>query len=365
MSDIPWWAPLIGGVERDLVIEVLESNFVNDGQVTTGFEGRVAELLGCRHAVAVTSGTCALFAALAAIDIGHGDEVIVPDATFIATVNAVSMTGARPVLTDIEPLSLTLSPGAFRDNITSRTKAVIPVHVSGRAADMTAINAIADEHGLAVVEDAAEAFMSKHGGRYLGTIGRLGCLSFSPLKIVTTGQGGMVITDDDALHQRLRELKDQGRPARSTGVDMTIPSVGYNFKLTNLQAALGIGQLESLERRMETLTQHYRGYAEGLEGIEGIRLPGFRVEDGELPLWTDVLAEWRDDLEAYLRSMGIDCRKFWNPIHTQPCYRSEDGKFPNTISAMPKALWLPSAFSLTNDDIGTVCQAIRDFYNGA
>jgi len=362
VKNIPWWEPEINDPEKRLVAKVLDSNFVNDGEVTTEFEDRIAKRIGCGYAVAVTSGTCAIYCALVALDIGPGDEVIVPDATFIATVNAVIMSGATPVLADIDPVALTLSPAAIVAAITPRTRAVMPVHVSGRAADMDAIVAIAEKHGIEVIEDAAEAFMSKVGGKYLGTIGRLGCFSFSPLKIITTGQGGLVVTDDERLHRRLREIKDQGRPVRSSGVDYDIPGIGYNFKLTNLQAAVGLGQLECLDWRMEQVRRVYRGYEQGLEGIDGITLPGFRIDEGELPLWTDVLAERRDELNEFLQARGMDCRKYWKPIHTQPCYAAADDRFPDTLDAMSRALWLPSSFNLTDDDVAAVSNAIREFY---
>lgn len=365
MRRVPWWEPRLGEAPKALVASVVDSRFVNDGEVTAEFERRIARLLGCRHVVAVTSGTCALFAALKALDVGPGDEVVVPDATFIATANAVAMTGATAVLADIDAATLTLSPDAFARAITPRTKAVIPVHVSGRAADMDSILRIAGERGIEVVEDAAEAFMSKRGGRHLGTIGRMGCFSFSPLKVITTGQGGAVVTDDDGLHDRLRELKDQGRLVRSTGVDAVIPRVGYNFKLTNLQAALGLGQLDDLDWRMQQMRRLYRGYVKGLKGLNGVTFPGFRIEDGELPLWTDVLAERRDELDAFLAGRGIDCRRFWYPLHTQPYYRAADSGFPNATRAMAKALWLPAAFGLGDDDVAYVCESIRAFYGGA
>ena len=362
MKKISWWEPMIGESERALVNDVLASNFINDGKVTTDFENRLADLLECRHVVAVTSGTAALFMSLAVLNIGPGDEVIVPDATFIATVNAVAMSGATPVLADIDPVRLTLSPESVSAAITPKTKAVIPVHVSGRAADMEKITKIAEAHGLHVIEDAAEAFMSKRDGRYLGTFGVTGCFSFSPLKLITTGQGGVVTTNDEAVMNRLRQIKDQGRLGRSTGVDYVIPSIGYNFKLTNLQAAVGMGQLETLDWRMARLRGHYRVYERELDGIEEITLPGFDVENGEVPLWTDVLAERRDELEAYLRDNGIDSRRFWIPIHTQPSYRADGANFPNCTQAMNKALWLPADFDLTEEDVKYVCDTIREYY---
>ena len=358
---IPWWEPQIGEIERGLVLDVLSSNYVNDGQMTTRFEDSVAGLLGCRHAIGVTNCTSALFLALAALDVGPGDEVVVPDVTFIATVNAVSMTGARPILVDVDAATLTMSPAAFAAAVTPRTRAVIPVHVSGRAADLGEIMRIAGNHGIAVVEDAAEAFMSSLNGRFLGTFGRLGCLSFSPMKLITTGQGGMVVTDDDALHLRLRQLKDQGRPVRGTGGDDSHPVVGYNFKLTNIQAAVGVGQLETIGWRMDRVRQIYGIYQDRLGGLNGVTLLPFRVEAGELPMWVDVIVEDRGRLVEFLREHGVDCRPYWQPIHAQQSYRSSDAGFPNSTSLMPRALWLPSALSISDADVVRVCDLIRQF----
>src|SRR6185369_13186795 len=267
---IPWWKPETGPEERDRVLAVLASNYLNDGDVTTEFERRMAAMLGSRFGIAVTSGTTALFVSLAGIGVGHGDEVVVPDVTFIATANAVTLAGATPVFVAVDPATLTLSPAAFEAAITPRTRAVIPVHVSGRAAAIERIIEIADARGIAVIEDAAEALRSKHNGRCLGTFGRLGCFSFSPNKTITTGQGGLIVTDDETLMVRLRELKDQGRPVRGTGGNDVHDSVGFNFKLTNLQAAVGVAQLARLDARVDRLVSIYREYCRGLAGLEEV-----------------------------------------------------------------------------------------------
>lgn len=351
----------MGGNEYALVRDVLDSNYLNDGDVTTRFEREIARLVGAKHAVGVTSGTAALFLALAALGISHGDEVIVPDLTFIATANAVTLTGATPVLVDVDRSTLNMRPEAFEQAITPRTRAVMPVHVSGRAADLTAIRSIADTHGLAIVEDAAEALMSSKGGRALGTVGIAGCLSFSPNKTITTGQGGMVLTDDDALHVRLRELKDQGRPVKGTGGDDVHASIGYNFKLTNLHSAVGLGQLAYLPERLARQTRTYEQYAGGLSGVAGLRLPGFDLAGGEVPQWVDAIVERRDELDRFLGSRGMHCRRFWFPLHTQAPYRLGDERFPDSTWAGARALWLPSAFTLSDDDVDAVVSAVREF----
>jgi len=364
MTHIPWWRPETGEEEREMVLRVLASNYLNDGDVTTEFERRLAAAFGSTHAIAVTSGTAALFLSLAGLGVGHGDEVIVPDVTFIATANAVTMTGATPVLVDIDPDTLTMDPEAFAQAIGPRTKAVIPVHVSGRAAQIERIVQIAEARGMAVVEDAAEALRSRHRGRCLGTFGHSGCFSFSPNKTITTGQGGLIVTDDDKLVVRLRELKDQGRPVRGTGGNDVHASIGFNFKLTNLQSAVGIAQLERLESRVEHLAALYRSYRRGLSGVKQIRLLPFDVDNGETPQWVDALAEDRDRLVRYLLQSDMHCREFWFPIHTQQPYRAADDRFPNAMRIAGKAVWLPSALSLTDDDVQAVCRRIGDFYAG-
>ena len=357
-----WWDPRIGALEKKFIARALESHFPNEGKMTGLFEKRIAALTGSRYAVAVTNGTAAIFLSLKALGVGPGDEVIVPDITFIATANAVEMCGAKPVLTDVDPATICMGPANFRKAVTKKTKAVIPVHVSGRACDMAGIARVAKAHSVDIVEDAAEAFMSKHKGIFLGTFGRTGCFSFSPNKTITTGQGGIIVTDDRKLYTRLRELKDQGRPSRGTGGDDLHNSIGYNFKFTDLQAAVGLGQLSYLKRRLARMKSIYRAYVNGLEGVKGISLFKSNLEKGEIPQWTDALAERRDGLDAYLRAKGIDCRRYWFPVHRQKPYRIADRHFPESTRLSPRALWLPSAFTMSDSDVKRVCKHIRKFF---
>lgn len=361
-SRLPWWEPRMTGGELGRLRTVIERNFLNDGPETADLERRIARLLGVRHAVCVTSGTAALFLALAAAGVGSGDEVLVPDLTFIASANAVALTGAKPVLVDIDPRTLNIDVAAASTAITDRTRAIMPVHVSGRGADMTAIRELARTRELAIVEDAAEAFRSFAHGAYLGTHGIAGCFSFSPNKTVTSGQGGAIVTNDDALHTRLRELKDQGRPVRGTGGDDPHPSVGYNFKFTDLQAAVLSAQLEALEERLDRQRDIQRAYRRGLADVAGIELLPFDLDGGEIPQWTDALADRRDELVDHLERNGAGCRRFWHPIHVQPPYRASDSRFPGTSAVAGRAVWLPSAFSLGDADIERVCGLIRTFY---
>jgi perosamine synthetase len=360
---IPWWQPQLGAEERDAVLRVVDSNYLNEGDVTAEFERQIAARLGAAHGVATTSGTSAIFLALAAIGVRAGDEVIVPDVTFIATANAVTLAGATPVLVDVDPATLMLDPSALERALTPRTKAIVPVHVSGRAAAIERIVAIAGDRGVAVVEDAAEALASRHRGRCLGTFGVAGCFSFSPNKTMTTGQGGLVVTADRALAVRLRELKDQGRPVRGTGGNDVHDVIGYNFKLTNLQSAVGLAQLAKLDARIDHLQQIYRWYQSGLSGVRQVRLFPFDVERGESPQWVDALVEHRDRLVAHLDRRGIQCRPFWFPIHAQRPYRRPDSEFPVSSRLLGDALWLPSTLQLGEAEIQLVCEEIRRFYH--
>lgn len=365
MKKIPWWDPRVESLEAEMVQKVLQSQYLNDGNVTEDFERAVAKVVGAKFGIATTSGTSALFLTLKAMGIGHGDEVIVPDITFIATSNAVTLTGATPVHCDIDPTTMNMSPKSFKAAITSRTKAVMPVHVSGRPANMPEIVDIARTKKIAVVEDAAEALASKGYGKFLGTWGNAGCFSFSPNKTVTTGQGGMIVTNDEELAQKLRAFKDQGRPKRGTGGDDEHPTAGFNFKLTNLQSAVGLGQLTYLEKRTKRLVRHYELYKKDLEGCEGIKLLPFDTKAGEVPQWVDAIVESRDELDKFLRNQNMDCRRFWFPIHTQKPYRTPDKKFEHSAAMAPKALWLPSAYTLTDEDIHAVCKQIQKFFASA
>lgn len=359
---ISWWKPEITGEESSLLQGVLDSNFLNDGDVTAEFEARIAARIGAHHAVATTSGTTALYLSLMALGVAHGDEVIVPDVTFIATANAVTMTGAKAVLVDVDPGTLSMSAGSFEKAVTPRTRAVIPVHVSGRAGAFKKVWEVAGKYAIPVVEDAAEALGSKLNGRFLGTWGKMGCFSFSPNKTITTGQGGMVVTDDERLAARLRELKDQGRSARGTGGDDQHPALGFNFKFTNLQAAVGLGQMTDLDRRLNRQRSISEIYREELRGCGAIRFFDCDLKGGEVPQWTDVLAERRNELDAYLKLMNVHCRRFWHPLHTQTPYFQPDDIFPNSTELAKMALWLPSAFQMTDQDVRDVSSLVLAFY---
>jgi perosamine synthetase len=354
---IAWFGPHLTGRELEHLRGVLDRQYVNDGPLTREFERRIAALVGTRHAVAVTSGTAAIALALMAAGIGPGDEVLVPDLTFAATANAVRLTGADVRLVDVEPVRFGIDPDGVEAAIGPRTRAIVTVDVNGRGADYGRIEPICRAKGLALICDAAEGLGSRHAGRAIGTFGLASCFSFSANKTITAGQGGIITTDNDALHDRLRELKDQGRRHGGTGGDDLHPVMGYNFKFTDLQAAVAMPQLDEIEQRLAAAQRRDRFYAGRLANQPGLKLPPFE-EPGEVRQWTDVLIEDRAAVSKALDAAGIGSRAFWHPLHRQEPYAAEASRYRNSTDISRRGLWLASRFDLQEADFDRICGVI-------
>ena len=326
--------------------KVLENNFPNEGKFTRLFEKKISKILNVKYVVSVTSGTISIFLALKAFGVKKNDQVIVPNITFAATANAVELTGAKPVLVDVNRENLLIDINKLKKKINKNTKAIIPVHVSGRGSNIKEIIKIAKKSKLHVIEDAAEAFLSKNGNKYLGTFGEIGCFSFAPNKIITTGQGGIAVTNDKQIYKKLLRIKDQGRVVVTTGGEDNYVSSGYNFKYTNLQAALGLSQIEKLNKRVKILKNHYKFYKKNLIQNKKLRLIGFDLKNGELPLWTDVYSSNRNKLFNHLKKKKIFCRYFWHPLNTCKPYRQSFFYLKNSEKLRGKLMWLPSSLNL-------------------
>ncbi|HUP04557.1 MAG TPA: DegT/DnrJ/EryC1/StrS family aminotransferase [Bryobacteraceae bacterium] len=354
-SRILQMAPWFGEEERAAVAEYMESGgWFTEFSKTREFEQAIAAFTGSPHAIAVTSGTAALFCALSACGIGPGDEVLVPAFTMVATANAVLLAGATPVFVDIHPANLCMDLDAAGQAVTERTRAILLVSLNGRAPDMTRALSFASRHSLKLIEDAAQSLGSTQAGKALGSFGCAGAYSFGPLKIISTGQGGAVVTADEKIAQRLRRFKDFGR--ERGGVDVH-ESIGYNFKFTDLQAAVGVAQMRKLAWRVERKKEIFALYREELRGA-----PGIRFLDTDLaevtPWFIDILTDRRDDLRRRLSEAGIEARPFYPPVHLQPAYRWK-GRFPAAEEASARGLWLPSSSFLSDAEIGRVCAVIR------
>lgn len=354
---IPWWEPKLGPPVRKAVLDVLDSTFLNDGPTTRVLEARLAALTGRRHGVATPNCTSALALTLMALGIGPGDEVIVPDMTFIATANAVRLAGADVKLVDVESERLTLDPDAAARAIGPRTRAVIAVDFNGRGADYARLEPLCAARGIHLFSDSAQALGSLANGRALGSFGLAGCFSFSGHKLFFSGQGGAIVLDDDALAFRLRDLRDQAKRDEGPLGDVRHPSVGFNFKLPSLVAGVALAQLDEAEARLAHTRERDSWYREFLgNDSQMIFLPR---RPGEAILWADVFSDRRDDLAAALHAAGIGFRRFYLPLHRHVPYAAADQDFPNALAAWRRGLWLPSALSLTRDQARQVAACLR------
>lgn len=333
----------------------------SQGRFVREFEERFAAYVGAPHGISTSSGTTALHAAVAALGAGPGDEVIVPPATFVGTANAVVYCGGRPRFVDVHPAYWALAPDRLEAAITPRTRGIIAVHLYGHPADMDPILAVARARGLWVLEDAAEAHGAAYKGRRVGALADAAIFSFYANKVITTGEGGIVLTGSDELARRVRHLRDHAMdPTRR----YWHTELGFNYRMTNLQAAVGLGQLERLDEFVRRKQEIRRWYQAALEGIGGL-VPIAEQPWAEATCWlyTVLLDEahgWnRDRLAAGLRQAGIETRPCFVPMHQLPMYREPDGSYPVSERIGRTGLSLPSGVSLTRTDVERVAAVIR------
>lgn len=358
---IPIYEPSLGPTEEQYVGQAVRSGWISsNGKYIKEFETRFADFCGVAHGISVSNGTTALHLILHALGIGPGDEVIVPALSFVASANSVHYTGAKPVFADVDPVTWTIDPAAVEALITPRTKAIMPVHLYGHPAPMVELRALAAEHELLLVEDAAEAHGAAIGRERTGTLGHAAAFSFFANKVITTGEGGMVTTNDAALAARCRMLRDHAMPPERR---YWHDEVGFNYRMTNLQAAVGVAQMgridEFLARKRAIATQ----YQAALANVPGLTLPV------ELPGYTNIY--WmvsvliahpypltRDELILALRERNIDSRPFFHPLDTLPPYYSST-PCPTAFTLSRQGINLPSAPSLTDDQVSYICEVLR------
>ncbi|MFQ5683626.1 MAG: DegT/DnrJ/EryC1/StrS family aminotransferase [Candidatus Binatia bacterium] len=353
--------PWFGEEEKRAVCEYLEAGgWITEFEKTWEFERIIADYVGSRHCIVVNNGTVSLTLAALACCIEAGDEVIVPNYTMIATPNSVRMLEAVPKLLDVERETLCLDIGKTEQAVTDKTKAVFLVSTNGRypKAGVDSFVQLCQEHNLVLVEDAAQALGSFYpNGRHIGTMGRMGSFSFSVPKIISTGQGGAIVTDDDIMAARIRKLKDFGRSKRGTDIH---DCLGYNFKFTDIQACVGIEQMKKLPWRVQRKKEIYSLYRKELQSF-----PQIEFFDQDLkhttPWFIDVLADNRDELQQHLKQKGVGTRVMYPPINEQKAY-GWDADCPVSRMVGEKGLWLPSASQLTDAQVTEVCELIRRFY---
>ena len=362
---IPVCEPTLGGNELKYITEAVQTNWISSaGSFIPRFEAMFAEKMGTRYGIACMNGTVALHLALATLGLQPGDEVIIPTFTMIATANAVTYLGAKPALVDSEPHTWNMDVNQVEDAITPRTKAIVVVHTYGHPVDMDPLNTIAQRHGLFVLEDAAEAHGARYKDRPVGSLGDAAAFSFYGNKIITTGEGGMVTTNREDVARLAWNLRDH---AFSTERHFWHKFLGYNYRMTNLQAAIGLAQAEQLEKFVAARRAHAAHYTELLKKIPGIVTPP------EAEWVTNVFWMYgitlepefglsRDQLRQALARRGIETRTFFIPMHCQPIYFDSylGQRFPVAEDLCKRGLYLPSASNLTREDVKTVVEAIKE-----
>jgi len=361
---VPWWTVKLTGDEGTCIARVLDSGFINEGPLTLKLEQIFKDYLNVEHAIFTTSGTVAIFLALKALGVNVGTKVAVPNLTFVATAAAVKLCGGIPILIDINLETLTIDP----DDLLMKYEIhkfgfVVPVHISGRSAFSPTLQKVISDCHLKVIEDAAEAFGSRDPGtkKLLGTIGIAGAYSFSPNKVLTSGQGGLVVTNDHSVAKTIRSLKDQGRTQRGTGGDDLHPFIGFNFKFTDIQAALIEAQLPSLDHKLNHLKSVYTRFRHQIDVDPSHKMLKFDVASGEIPLWPEFTTTNRSGLEKILNQNNVGYRNVWHPLNEQPPYEEKGDTLRKSKLASLNTLWLPSSFDLLEGDLIKVSGLINQF----
>jgi perosamine synthetase len=357
---IPVAAPVLGDKELEYVTDCIRTGWVSSlGEYVRRFEQQFAAYCGVRYGVATHNGTVGLHLVLAALGIGPGDEVIVPSLTFVATANAVAYTGATPVFVDSEVTSWNIDPMAVASAITPRTRAVIAVHLYGHPANMDPLRNLATEHGLVLIEDAAEAHGAQYKGRRTGSLGDVAVFSFYGNKIITTGEGGMVLSDDVAFIERCYFLENQ---AKSRENPYWHGEIGYNYRMTNMQAALGVAQMERIDEFIAARIRNADHYNRRLAEVPGITLPpcaewATNVYWMYTVLIEDAYGRDRGAFMARLHEHGIETRPAFYPLHRLPMY-DRGQQLPVAERIAQRGVNLPSGSALTPAEVGVVCDAI-------
>ncbi|MFZ0739670.1 MAG: DegT/DnrJ/EryC1/StrS aminotransferase family protein [Candidatus Acidiferrales bacterium] len=374
---IPFHRASLGEEEVHAVSEVIRNGWLTMGPRTFEFEEQFARYVGARHAIAVSTGTAALHLSLEAAGLGPGDEVIVPTTTFTATAEAVTYLGARPVLADIDPVTMNLDPEEVARRITSNTRAVIPVHLGGLPCDMAAILDVAAKHDLRVIEDAAHALPSEYGGKRIGAIGEFTCFSFYATKTLTTGEGGMITTNNDVAAERMRLMRlhgierDAWKRYRGDGSwYYEVLEAGFKYNFTDLQAALGIVQLAKCDAMKESRRRIAERYSRAFAGDDALETPA--VCAGRESSWhlyilrlrLDGLSVERSGFTERLRKKGVGCSVHFIPLHLHPLYQRaygyRAGDFPRAEAEYARCLSLPIYPDLSGEEVEHVIAAVQE-----
>jgi len=357
MNKVSWWRTNFGDEEVHRIAESIQHEYISQGPVTAEFERAVSEVLGIPYVVATTSGSMAILMALIAAGVGPGDEVIVPNRTWIATAHAPLLLGAKVVLVDVEPERPIMDVTQLEQKITPQTKAIIPVHLNGRAVLMDEVNRIAARHRLRVIEDAAQAFCSRNIAGVLGGQSFAGCFSLSVAKLISTGQGGFVVTGNRQTYERLKMMRTHGV---SDVVNASYTDMGFNFRFTDIQASIGIAQLARLPEQIARVKAIYARYAAAMNEFSFLKFIPVDIQAGEIPIYIEVLCSERDKLVQFLANHGIQTRPFYPDLNLAG-YLKCSGEFPHSKIFGEQGLFLPCGPAQPLENVDRVITVLQRY----
>ena len=369
MWRLPVTEPYLGGNELKYVSDCITSNWISSqGHYITRFEESLSEYLSIEHSVATSSGTTALHLALASLGVSAGDEVIVPTLTFAACANVILQCGATPVFVDVSEDTWTMDPQLIEELITEKTRAIMPVHLYGHPCDMDPILEIARRRDLFIIEDCAESLGATYKGKLTGTFGHVACFSFFANKVITTGEGGMLVTGDKEIMEKARVLRDHGM---SKSKRYWNEAAGFNYRMTNMQAAIGVAQMEKIESFLARRREITDRYNSNLSGIPGLTLPPEQEWAGNI-FWLytilldeDMLGISVEDMIEKLRQKGIETRPVFHPLHLQPPYPGVESPLKVSEEIAKRGMSLPTGNDIMVDDIDRVTEAIQKILKDA
>ena len=358
--------PWINNKELAYLKKVINSTFITENKFTKKFEDKFKKFVGAKYAVAVNNWTLGMFACLKSLNIGPGDEVIVPNMTFIATANAVLLAGAKVVLCEVRYDTLCLDTHHLKKIINTKTKAIIPVHLYGNSCDMDEIIKLKKKKNFYIIEDAAQGLGVKYKNRHVGTIGEVGGFSFYGNKILTTGEGGMVVTNNKKIYNYIKSFKNYGRSGKGVYVH---EKIGFNFKFTDLQAAIGLAQMDKLKKGFNKKEKIFNFYKKNLKNINQISFVKESKKSNQIHWFTNILCKNIKllNLLNFLKKRGVEVRRTFYPLHLQPCYKNnrnviKKGKYNNSNKIYNDLLSLPSAVQITNNELRIVAKNINLFF---
>ena len=358
---ISWWKPTININNYNDIKKIVKKGWPNQGKFSKLLEKKISKKLKVKYCLTSTSGTSAIYLAVKALKLKKNAEILLPNIAYAAAGNAIIAAGHKVKLLDVDRKGPSICIEDLKKKITKKTKAIIVVHISGRSNNFLKVIKICKKKKIHIIEDAAEALFSKLNNKYLGTVGDIGCFSLSPQKIITSGQGGLLVTNNLKYYTYISRFKNQGRDDFATGGSDTHHHLGFNFKYTDIQAVLALSQLKEVNERCLKLKKNYNSYIKYLKSNNNFFILENEIHKGNIPLWVDCYSDKRNKLIKFLEKFDIPARKFWLPLNTQKEFKTSSSELNNSVLLSKNLMWLPSGFNLSEKQIKFICNKINFF----